>query len=429
MRRTILKNKPDLLASSGMRQGAVLLAAVLFAFGLDYLFNLVSGRLLDPAQFGILVALAGVGQVMVVASRVIQTVVTRYIARFQAQTDAESRTASFFRTMFRSAWLWGAAATAVMLLLSYPLASFLQIEDVNVVLALAVTTLLMVVRPVVGGTLQGRQQFAALGFVQVVQAVVRLGLGTLLILAGLGAFGAMVSLPAASLAALLFGLLVLDKRVWQAAPTHHGVTIPDLFRYSSYTAVGLIGFALLINMDAILAKRFFEPVAAGNYSAAVTLGKIIQFFPVAVIMILFPKAAQRQAAKRDPAQILIPAMLAVALLCGGIALVYALFPNVIVGLTLGEAYQVDGRLLGLVGLAMLLLSLVNVWLNYFLSTEKTDYVYLIGLGIFLQFSFMMLFHDELWHLPAIMSANGAWLLLAGGILFYRSRQKQSPLDF
>jgi O-antigen/teichoic acid export membrane protein len=405
-----------------MWQGVGLMTAVVFAYGLDYLFNLVSGRLLDPAQFGILVALAGVGQVLVVASRVIQTVVTRYIARFQAQDDGESRIASFFRSMFRSAWRWGTAATVVMLLLSFPLAAFLQIDDIKVVLALSVTTLLMVVRPVVGGTLQGRQQFMALGLVQVVQAATRLFLGAVLILLGLGAFGAMASLPLASLAALIFGLWALDKVVWQPGQTHHGVTIPDMFRYSSYTAVGLIGFALLINMDAILAKRFFAPIDAGNYGAAVTLGKIIQFFPVAVIMLLFPKAAQRQAAHRDPTGVLIPAMLVVAALCGGLALLYALFADVIVRLTVGAAYQVDGRLLGLVGLAMLLLSLVNVWLNYFLSTERTGYVYLIGLGIVIQAVLMVFFHDQLWHLPAIMSANGLWLTLAGVIIFYRSHR-------
>ena len=406
----------------GMWQSLALVTAVIFAYGLDYLFNLVSGRLLDPAQFGILVALAGVGQVLVVASRVIQTVVTRYIARFQAQTEADSRIASFFRTMFRSAWLWGTAATILMLLFSFPLATFLQIDDVKVVMALTITTLLMVVRPVVCCTLQGRQQFMALGLVQVVQAAARLAIGVALILAGLGAFGAMASLPLASLAALIFGLLVLDKVVWRPAAIHHGVTIPDMFRYSAYTAVGLIGFALLINMDAILAKRFFAPVDAGNYGAAVTLGKIIQFFPVAIIMILFPKAAQRQAAQRDPTGVLIPAMLVVAVLCGGLALAYGLFADLIIRLTVGDAYQVDGLLLGLVGLAMLLLSLANVWLNYFLSTERTGYIYLIGIGIVVQAVLMVLFHDQLWHLPAIMSANGLWLTLAGGIIFYQSRR-------
>ena len=407
-------------------QSMALVAGVSLAYGLDYLFNLVIGRMLSPVEFSIVVAIGGVGQVLVVSSRVIQTVVTRYISRFQAGEEADGRIASFFQAMFRASWRWGSVALLLLLLLSQPLAQFLQIDEVGPVLALAAATLLMVVRPVLGGALQGLQQFSALGLVQIVQALLRLLLGALLVWLGWGAFGAMISLPLASGVALLAGWQLLDNAVKQKTAVHHQVHLPELFRYSTYTAAGLIGYALLLNMDAILVRRFFDLDVAGNYSAAVTLGKVIQFFPVAIIMILFPKAAQRQAARRDAGQILLPAIGIVALVCGGIALIYALFPQPIVNLVLGSEYQVDGTVLGLVGLAMLLLSLANVWLNYFLSTEWPYYVYLIGVGVALQAWGMVQFHDHLWQLPAVMAANGLWLTLAGMIIyFWRRRDSKS----
>ena len=133
-----------------MWHGVILVAAVTFAFGLDYLFNLVAGRLLSPAQFSIVVTLAAVGQLLVVGSRVIQTVVTRYVSRFQAQDGGAGRISSFFRAMFRQAWRWGALATLVAIALSFPLARFLKIDEIGAVLALAVLVLFFVLRPVVG---------------------------------------------------------------------------------------------------------------------------------------------------------------------------------------------------------------------------------------------------------------------------------------
>jgi O-antigen/teichoic acid export membrane protein len=410
----------------GIRQGIILVGAVTFAFALDYGFNLAAGRMLTPAQFSIVVALAAVGQVLVVGSRVIQTVVTRYVSRFLAQEGGEARSMSFFRAMFRAAWRWGAVALVAALILSYPLARFLKIDEIGPVLALALTVLLLVVRPVVGGTLQGRQHFGALGGVQVVQAAARLALGVILIAAGLGAFGAMIALPIASGIALAVGWLALRRWLKRSEAVHHDVTVKDLFRYTSYAAAGLLGFALLINMDAILVRRFFGPEQAGNYSAAVTLGKVIQFFPLAIIMLLFPKAALRRASRLNTAVILAPAMMVVALICGGIALVYFLFGDTLVRLTLGAGYQVDGSLLGLVGLAMLLLSLTNVWLNYFLSTESTFFVYFVGLGIALQAGLMFLFHEALWQLPAAMAANGLWLTLVGLVAFWRGGRNKTP---
>ncbi len=412
------------LTLPGLRQGMILIAATTLAYGLDYLFNLMTGRLLSQTGFGVFVALTGVGQIIVVASRVIQTVMTHFVAQFAALPEGKGQATSFFRAMFRLSWAWGAVAMGIVFLLSQPLARFLNIDDVRPVWALAVATLLMVVRPIIGGTLQGNQQFAALGGVQIVQAVMRLGLGALLMVAGLGAFGAMAALPLASLFALAYGAFALEKEVWRPDTTRHDVAQSDMFRFSAFAAVGLVGYALLVNMDAILAKRFFDPVAAGNYGAAVTLGKVIQFFPLAVIMILFPKAAQRKASRRDPAGVLLPAMLIVFVVCGGVALVYTLFTDTIVRATVGASYQVGARLLGLEALAMLLLSTANVWLNYFLSTDRPRFVFLILAGILIQATVMALVHDELWHLPAIMSVNGAWLTAAGAIIFVRSRSAE-----
>lgn len=404
-----------------MWQSLALITAVTAAYALDYLFNIASGKLLDPADFSILVAIAGVLQIFVVGSRVIQTVTARYISRFQAELVSQERIAPFFRAMFRAAWLWGFLAMAFMFAITPFLADFLQIEERNAVFLIGLATLLMVVRPVVGGALQGKQQFAALGAVQIVQATFRLLVGVLFISAGWGAFGAVLSLPISSVVALIFALWVLDGRVKKKTAVSHQVNLPDMFRYSSYTAIGLVSYAILLNMDAILVRRFFDSAQAGNYSAAITLGKVVQFLPVAVIMILFPKAAQRQAARQNSARLLVPAMLVVLLVSGGIALLYTLFPEQIIRMTVGDRYAVNGRLLGLVGAAMLLLSLANVWLNYFLSTDWTYYVYLVAIGVFIQAGLMATFHTELWHLPAAMAVNGLWLTAVGGIVFVKQQ--------
>ncbi len=408
-----------------MWQGAILVGAVTFAYGLDYLFNLAAGRILTPAEFSIVVALAGIGQVLVVASRVIQTVTTRYVARFQAEVTGGARTSAFFRSMWRASWRWGLIALGGGLLLSYPVARFLAIEQIGPVIALAAAIFLMVLRPVVGGTLQGVQQFVSLGLVQIAQAGLRLLFGIILMLAGWGALGAVGSLPLASALALLLSLWLV-KRVLAPAPagTRHEVAAPELFRYAGYTAAGLIGYAVLMNMDAILVRRFFDAEAAGNYSAAVTLGKVIQFFPVAVIMVLFPKAAQRRASRRDPGDVLAMAMLVVAFTCGLITVAYALYAGPIVRFTLGSGYDVSNLLLGLLGGAMLLLSLANVWLNYYLSTEWTSFVYLIAVAVVLQALFMWLYHDELWQLPAAMAVSGLWLNAAGAVAYWR-RDRQA----
>ena len=402
------------------RDSLAFLVATTLAYGLDYLFNVVSGRLLGPTQFSILVALAGVGQIMVVGSRVIQTVTTRYVSGFRADTHDE-KVRPFIVAALRSG-VWGALVVTVLLcVLAIPLANFLRIDDLPTVFALMGGVGLMVIRPIIGGTLQGQQRFLPLGIIQIVQAGSRLLFGAGLILLGWGAFGAMVALPIASTIALVFGVWLLRDllRGTNAAPD--ATPLRELARYSGYTAAGLIGFAILINMDAILVKRFFDADTAGTYGAAVTLGKVVQFFPVAVIMVMFPKAANRQATQRNPAAVLPPAFGIITLVCLGVSLLYFAFPDLLVGTLFGDEFAVSGRTLGTLGLAMWLLSLTNVWLNYFLSLNQTRFVALIWVGVVAQYVAFTIWNDALWQLPTIMAVNALWLTVAGAIIFRFNR--------
>lgn len=405
---------------AAQRDSLAFLVATTLAYGLDYLFNVVSGRWLGPEQFGTLVALAGVGQIMVVGSRVIQTVTTRYVSRFRADVH-EEKVRPFITAALRLG-VWGSVGfTLVLCLLAFPLARFLRINDMPAVFALLGGVGLMVIRPIIGGTLQGQQRFLPLGVVQVIQAAVRLVAGALLILAGWGAFGAMVALPIASLIALVYGVWLLRDLLGGTNSVANTTPLRELARYSGYTAAGLIGFALLINMDAILAKRFFDPDTAGIYGAAVTLGKVVQFFPVAIIMVLFPKAAHRQATKRDPAAVLPPAFALITLVCLGVSILYFLFPNLLVSTLFGDQYQISGRTLGTLGLAMWLLSLTNVWLNYFLSLNRVRFVYLIWVGVITQYVAFTIWHDTLSQLPTIMALNALWLTIAGATMFLKTK--------
>lgn len=412
------------LSNRSTQQGMALFVAANLAYVIDYFFSFATGRLLDPAQFSIFVSLAGLSNVMTVGSRVIQTVMARYVVRFESERASGAQLPAFFQKMWRAAWLWGTAVTLLLILLSWPIAAWLQIDDVRVVIALSLTAVLLIVRPVLGGGLQGLQQFAPLGVVQIVQAGFRLAIGVTLILIGWGVLGAMIALPLGSLMALLYGLISIDRRVWQKTDLSHGVTIPELFRYSAYTAVGLLGYAVLVNMDAVLVRRFFDADVAGNYGAAVTLGKIVQFMPTAIVMLLFPKAAQRQAARQDPANVLLPAFGAVFALCAVVVLIYVTFTDLIVRLTVGGQYEVDSVVLGLLGVGLLLLALVNVWLFYFLSIDQTNFVLFMGAGIVLQTALMFLFHEALWQLPAAIVANGLFLCTVGVLLFWRGRRQQ-----
>ena len=117
---------------------------------------------------------------------------------------------------------------------------------------------------------------------------------------GLEATGAVLALPLATSSALLVAVWFL--RSFFRNPVKYVSSPPISLRYAAYTLIGLIAYAVLINVDAVAVKRFFSEAAAGDYAAVVTLGKINLFATLGIGLVLFPKATQRHAKGEDGGQ-------------------------------------------------------------------------------------------------------------------------------
>jgi hypothetical protein len=111
---------------------------------------------------------------MVQVTNVIRNVVAYYTAEATVGDDATARVGSVLGRSWRWAWRWGLAATALMALLSPLLARFLHIPTPWPLWAASLALLLLFLRPVTDGALQGTQHFFGLGAVQVLQSLLRL---------------------------------------------------------------------------------------------------------------------------------------------------------------------------------------------------------------------------------------------------------------
>lgn len=393
-----------------LSQSAFLPLAMVVAGGFDYLANIVAGRSLAPAEFFVFVTVTALLQIVVHATNVIRNVVAFYSAEATVFPDRLQRVGDVLRRSWHWAVRWGLLAMALAILVGPLLSRFLHIGTPWPFWAAAFAVLLLFLRPVTDGALQGVQQFVGLGSVQITQAVLRLGLVATLIWLGLEATGAILALPLASTAALILAIVLL--RNYFRAPPADSTPAEVSWRYSLYTFIGLLAFALMVNMDAIVVRRLFGDAAAEAYAPVVTLGKMNLFIPLGIGLVLFPKATRRHAEGRDSRPVLLTAL--AATLAPGLALtlLFALFPGQIVQGVFGEAYVDPGRLLALVGLATTLYAGVNIWLNYGLSLERRSYVLALAAVVGLQLLVMLTLGDTLAAIAWVMIAAG----LAGNVL-------------
>ncbi len=392
------------LRSVAVRHGAIVSAAMVLAGGLDYAVNVVAGRWLQPVEFGIFVCVAAILQVLTYLAVTIRNVVAFYTANLSAQSDSLNQVGSFVQRAWRWAWQWGLIATAFMTIISPFVASLLRLPNAWTMWAATPVVILFFVRAITDGTLQGTQAFAGFAAEQVSQSLLRLLFAAGLIWLGCQAIGAIVALPLA-----MAVVLVPALRWLRAHFKYQGgvVARPVSWHYSSCTLLGLATFALLANLDALFVKRFFSPTVAGNYAAVVTLAKASLFAPLAMGIILLPKAIQRQASGRDARPILLLALTGALTPGFLLTILYFVSPGLLVRIIFTRAYANPGIILGLASLAASLYAGLNIWLNYALSLERPAFVYaMVGVLVWQATGMLLFGRESLLRMTLVMVSAG-----------------------
>jgi len=411
--------------SSDAVDGLVMAGATAVAGGFDYLVLVAAGLLLSD---GAAIAFLAVMNLLKIAEQltwVIRNVAAYYTAELAVQPAALSRIGAFLRERWRWAWRWG-GGTAVLFILASPfVARLVNVDSTWALAAAGLTLLLFFVRPVTDGALQGIQNFWGLGGVAVLQSVLRFGLTVTLVWIGWDVAGAVLALPLAMGAAL--GLAVWLLRPYFRAPRAAEAQKVSL-RYSALTLVGLFSFALLVYGDAILVNRLFVPDAAAQYTPINILARMNLFIPLAIGMVLFPKATQRHALGQDARPMLLLALAATLLPGLALTALYFLFPGQIVGLVFRGQYANPGTLLGWIGLATTLFAGVNIWLNYALSLRIRPYIFTLALIAIIQIAAFFLLAETVTAVVFIMIGAGVVGNLAGAVWSLRGSTTNGGRD-
>ena len=391
---------------------------------LGYVFTILMGRMLGPIEFGILIAVQALFDLLAISGSAIRTIVARQVAAYEACQQHDDTCQLWSGSIWRTV-LYTGGVTVAFFLLRGPLTRFLGIPSSAVLVVAAVGLIPVMARALLGGFLQGLQWFAALGGLEMATGTLRVIVGVVLVSLGAGAAGAMAAQPTAAAIVAIVGLIWLGTRIRrgqmadsaemmaEAAPPFEPLPV----------VLSLFAFAALTQMDAILVKSLFSAQQAGQYAAAVTLGKIILMLPTAISTVLLPKATRAFTLKQDSGAIMWLSLAMVAIPCGLLAGIYAIWPDAILQVVLGSQYAVSGMVLGILGAAMTLRALTNVWLNYFLSIRRNAFLYAMLAAVAIQLAWVTLFHGSLVQVVTGLMGTALLLNLAAMILFQRWRRE------
>jgi O-antigen/teichoic acid export membrane protein len=396
------------------RAGLMVAPAMAVANGLNYAFNLVMLRLLEPAAYGALGALLAVILIGTVPGLALQAVVARHTALRAGDRRAVAELWS--RTLVAVSWVslgLGLAVAAAAPALS----TFLHLGSIVPALWLAANVLPLPVVSALQGMLQGVQRFGALASSLLLNAAARLAVGVGLVAAGHGVDGALAASVAGSVLAIVVPLALLRPMLaarGAAAGRSLEPATAALGREVGAAALAFLGLLLLTNVDLLLARHYLVATASGLYAAGAVVAKIAYWAPQFVATIVFPRLATEAATRR---RLLARAAAVVAGLGLALMVAVAAAPGLAVALPFGAAYGDVGPDLPLFAALGTALALVQLLLFSGIAAGDRKVHRLVGATVAVEVAVIALgpHHSVTGIVGAALAVVGA-LLAAGWVL-------------
>ena len=400
------------------RATSVMVLLTTLASVVNYASQIIFSRLLTPESYGDLTALLALTIVAAVPTSAAQTVVADRIATHMANGDVDAA-----RYLIRHAVAHVAIISlglGVLYSLSLPLIiPALNLQSIGPAFALVPLLILAFFMPTAFGILQGLERFVALGLVMLAIALSRIAFGVPWTLAGGGAGGPLAGMTIGMAATLAFVF-------WIARDLHlprgTGAATAGLKRRIDARAAAATGafiaYALLSNLDVVLAKLFLSPVESGQYAALVTIEKILIFLPGAVAMVLVPNAAKARVNEGSSARMLRIAALLVLLSTVAAGLPAAVAPAWLLELMFGPDYvaAADGVLpIVLAGAGLALLYLVVV---YTVAIQSRNWLWVLAGAVLAQPVAIALFHDSATEVATVQATVVLGALVVNELLFH-----------
>lgn len=397
-------------ASSGLVTGSALLLVSTTIVNLgNYLFNLILGRWLGPADFADLSLIVTFMLVLTLITATLQTVVAKFSAAYSAEEEI-GRIAGLRGWSVKWAWVAGALMAAALILGATPLQRFFHTASTWPFVLLGVGIPIYFVQGVDRGILQGQLRFLLLSASYQAEMWARLIVGIGLVALGWSVNGAVAALTLSFVATWLVARL--GARDLPAGVVYRPADQREALLFAGPVSLALIGQILINNSDVLIVKHFFPPVDAGHYAALALIGRIVFFATWSVVTVLLPAVAQRHQKGLPHRRYLWLSLAAVLAVSVGVTGGAFLFPGLIVGILFGSAYLSIAPLLGLYAVATTLYSLANVVITYRLSIGNGQGGSLAVIGGAAQVVALWFLHSSLQEVVVVQIALMSGLLVA-----------------
>ena len=398
--------------------------SVLVVNGGNYLYNLILGRILGPAQFADAAVLITFLLVLSFVAMTFQLVTAKFSVVFENETFKQ-----FVATIYKKASIVGIVLGLSIIVFAKQLQLVFNTSSSSMFVIFGIGVPLYFLLSVNRGVYQGKQEFKLLSITYQAEMFSRLliTLGLIFILN----IQSSVVIAIGILISFGFGLVPFkyDNLRVKSKGNIEATKAKQVRKFFVITAFYELTQIIINNSDILLVKHYFESYDAGLYASLALIGRIVYFIAWMFVMLLLPTVVQLKKEGKKTAPVLFKYIGYIA----GIALLIvfgcSLFPETAITLLFGDSYLAMAPLLWQYALATGLFAISNIFAYYYLSLDRYIPVVISGLFGVLQMSLVIFFHNSLEqvvHMQII--AMFLLLVLQVSFFFFDSKSNKTQIS-
>lgn len=370
---------------------------------IQLIFTVVFARLLGADGYGTLGAVLAAFVVLLVPGNALQATVAREVSASVVEGHENPG---------KGIWRWlerllivTAVVTVISILLRDQIAAAIGVDDNPWAAAAIVPTgMLWLILSIERGALQGLGNYRAVGLSIVGDAVGRLVFGVALYAAGLGIAGAFMGTTVGVIAVGLLLVPPLSRSLGSVRGREAPLALRHLLQVSWAPVLAFSLIAALQNIDIIYVKHEFSNDTASAYVAATVAAKGVIWIAIGLGLYLLPEAVKRTRAGGDARPILWRTIGLIAAISAPMVIVYAVAGQQLLAIVFGEDLDGGADALPLLGLAMSLLAIGYLAVQFLLALEYHGFIVLLTAGLVAEVGLLIAFGDTL--------VSVAWVLVA-----------------
>ena len=333
----------------------------------NMLFQVSMARMLGNTDYGELFAILSALMLLGMPLGALGGGVTHFTALFMVR-DERDKIKAMMAALGRDLLLPSLVIVLGVLLAQQELMRAFKIGSPLLVDLAVGTAVIMLLGAVPGGVLAGMQAFEWVALIGNGWTALRLLLGVLLVLFGLGAMGGltahMAGILASTVLSFMLCLSLLGKgRVAAERPV-------GIYSYMGGYMATFLAYGVLSSADVLLVKYYFTPDQAGIFAKAAMVARMAFFLPGPVCSAMFPKVTSVGGSSRASRHTLYKAMVLTGLIGGGIGVACLIFPNLLLRLLVREVQPGQVDVLRAMVLALAPLTLIMVLMNFELAQRR-----------------------------------------------------------